>query len=135
MRRFRFFDEREQYFGNKLHFVRFGEWDEMVPPQTGRSNYVDGDIWGGTMGHQFRVPAGHRVWVVGVHAQLWRVMQQTVHKDPDAIIDEFPDGSVTSLDGAAMPESEGLQTNNPGFPGYRSGGYGFGGGVSASVEF
>ena len=28
--RFHYPDEREQYFSNRLHFVRFGEWDDMV---------------------------------------------------------------------------------------------------------
>jgi len=51
------------------------------------------------------------------------------------ILDEFPDGVVTLLDGAPMPEAEGLQTNNPGFPGYRSGGWTFVAGGSLRVEF
>ena len=33
--RFRHYDEREQAFSNRLHMVRFGEWDDMVFLHTG----------------------------------------------------------------------------------------------------
>lgn len=106
-----------------------------VPPQTGRSSYVDGDLVGLTAGHRFRFSIVKIPFEAGLHVQVWRMLDQVVHKDPAAIIDELPDGVVTRLDGAPMPEADGLQTNNPGFPGYRSGGWTVVAGGSLRVEF
>ena len=106
-----------------------------VPPQTGRTSYVDGDLVGLTAGHRFRFQVKKIPFEAGVYVQAWRMLDQVVHKDPAEIIDEFPDGVVTRLDGAALPEAEGLQTNNPGFPGYRSGGWALVAGGSLRVEF
>lgn len=106
-----------------------------VPPQTGRSSYVDGDLVGLTAGHRFRFSIQEIPFEAGLYLQAWRMLDQVVHKDPAAIIDELPDGVVTRLDGAPMPEADGLQTNNPGFPGYRSGGWAVVAGGSLRVEF
>ncbi len=96
---------------------------------------MDGDLLGLTAGHRFRFLIGKVPFEAGLYVQVWRMLDQVVHKDPSAIIDEFPDGVVTLLDGAAMPEADGLQTNNPGFPGYRSGGWTVVAGGSLRVEF
>jgi len=106
-----------------------------VPPQTGRTSYVDGDLIGLTAGHRFRFKIKKIPFEAGAYFQAWRMLDQVVHKDPQEILDEFPDGVVTLLDGAPMPEADGLQTNNPGFPGYRSGGWTFVAGGSLRVEF
>ncbi|MFH1531844.1 MAG: hypothetical protein ABIK09_14055 [Pseudomonadota bacterium] len=106
-----------------------------VPPQTGRTSDVDGDLLGLTAGHRFRFLIGKIPFEAGVTVQVWRMLDQIVYKDPDGILDEFPDGVVTLLEGAPMPEADGLQTNNPGFPGYRSGGWTFVAGGSLRMEF
>ncbi len=106
-----------------------------VPPQTGRTSYVDGDLVGLTAGHRFRFAIKEIPFEAGMYFQAWRMLDQVVHKDSGAILDEFPDGVVTRLDGAALPEADGLQTNNPGFPGYRSGGWAFVAGASLKVGF
>jgi hypothetical protein len=58
-----------------------------------------------------------------------------VHKDPSLIRDEFPDRARTLIGGQPMPEAEGLQTNNPGFPGYEFGGLALAGSVSLAYLF
>ena len=47
----------------------------------------------------------------------------------DPVIDEFP-SSVDGVSGELIEESIGLQTNNPGFPGYTSSGVVWAGGLS-----
>ena len=49
------------------------------------------------------------------------------------IVDELPN-SVSIKTGELIPESEGLQTNNPGFPGFSSHGFGFIWSISIGVE-
>jgi hypothetical protein len=39
------------------------------------------------------------------------------------ICDEVPDAAINPQTGLAYPEAQGLQTGNPGFPGYVSGGW------------
>jgi len=54
--------------------------------------------------------------------------------DPELVIDEVPDDAIDVL-GGAVPNRTGLQTNNPGFPGFESSGWIFGAGVRLAVEF
>jgi hypothetical protein len=48
------------------------------------------------------------------------------------VVDERPD-NVTDNRGMPVPEAAGLQTNNPGWPGFSSRGVLAGGGVSVSL--
>ncbi|MGB9599802.1 MAG: hypothetical protein ACPL7I_04560, partial [Myxococcota bacterium] len=48
------------------------------------------------------------------------MFKRTTYKDVGLILDEFPDDSTTLLSNSPMLEAKGLQTNNPGFPGYIS---------------
>jgi long-chain fatty acid transport protein len=48
---------------------------------------------------------------------------RAVTKRPGAahpVVDEVPDGAVDRATGLPLPEVSGLQTNNPGYPGYTS---------------
>jgi hypothetical protein len=62
-------------------------------------------------------------------------LEQTVHKDPELIRDEFADRAKTLIGGQPMPEAAGMQTNNPGFPGYTFGGFAVVGSASLSYLF
>jgi len=111
-----------------------------VPAQTGRTNYVDN--------HRVSVTSGVRTVtrILGVDVkggfqlQAHYLVPRSVTKRDDAahpVVDEFPDNAVDpSVDPSAfLPEAQGLQTNNPGYPGYRSNGWILGAGITLSADF
>jgi len=110
-----------------------------VPAQTGRTNYVDSDLLSLGLGHQFNFRLWGEAIRVDLGLQFWTMFETTVHKewDPDnpLIKDEFPDHARTLIGGQPMPEAEGLQTNNPGFPGFNAGGFAVVGSASLSYMF
>lgn len=103
-----------------------------VPPQTGRSNYADGDLYAFTAGHGFTIGLLGGALRIDLAAQGWYMAPRRVHKDPAAIRDEFPDDATDLRTGAPIPEAAGLQTNNPGFPGWEAGGWVLAGGLTAT---
>lgn len=86
-----------------------------VPAQVGRTSYADSDLLGVTFGQRVALGA----WAVDLAAQLWHQAERTTYKDPARVVDEVPDDVRSLKENRAMPEMEGLQTNNPGFPGFR----------------
>jgi long-chain fatty acid transport protein len=111
-----------------------------VPDQTGRQNYVDNTRLGllaGIKGHTRML--GSRV-SGGFFLQGHRLLERSVEKDLDAanpVFDEFPDNAVNpTVDPRAfLPEAQGLQTNNPGYPGFSSSGFVIAAGVSMRMNF
>jgi long-chain fatty acid transport protein len=111
-----------------------------VPDQTGRTNYVDNDraSASGGLALAFRWPAvGLRV---GLGAQVHRLRPRDTVKlvlpsggAADLVIDELPDDSVR----ASLPATgrDGLQTNNPGWPGFGSAGWIVAAGTQLSLTF
>ncbi len=92
-----------------------------VPEQTGRANYVDNDRVTLSTGYEMR-PAPR--WSVGMSAAAHVLLPRSHIKDPaaeDPVFDEYPD-STHIFTGAFIPQSDGFQTNNPGFPGFSSSG-------------
>ncbi len=98
-----------------------------VPDQTGRTNYVDNDRL------LFALGAGRDFELFGIDLtidfamQLQLLLQRDTYKKQLAQIPLCAEG-VEGLcdevrDDAASPETLGLQTGNPGFPGFSSGGY------------
>ena len=53
--------------------------------------------------------------------------------DNSAVKEVRPDGSIVTSTGAPVAGSQGLQTNNPGWPGFSSGGWMWGGAVTLSM--
>jgi long-chain fatty acid transport protein len=110
-----------------------------VPLQTGRTNYVDNDRISTGAGFDYGFKAFKLEWRVGAQAQLHMLMERYQHKlDPSTstdgtqVRDEFPDDAIDSR-GRPIPSAAGLQTNNPGWPGFSSAGMLFGGGVNLAV--
>lgn len=113
-----------------------------VPEQTGRTNYVDNDRYGAVMGGSYELPRlqsglGFRF---GAQAQVHMLSARHHEKsDPqggdDRVIDEWPDDSVDVTTGQVIAEASGLQTNNPGWPGYRSRGFLIGGMLTAAMSY
>ncbi|HEX3771265.1 MAG TPA: hypothetical protein VHV30_10390 [Polyangiaceae bacterium] len=115
-----------------------------VPLQTGRSDYVDNDRAGMTAGIDVAFSILHKPVHVGAQAQAYWLIprHQTklptpgapdgVNRTPALVTDEVPDDSQVA--GIPLAGSQGLQTNNPGWPGFGSSGAIFGGGLYFSVQ-
>jgi hypothetical protein len=115
-----------------------------VPPQTGRTNYVDDDRLGASLGSDVRFT----LWGtdVRVGAQLqghWLLYRHQTklptptspdgrNHTPELVKDEVPDDAQIS--GEPVAGVKGLQTNNPGWPGFGSTGVVLGGGVHLAVS-
>ncbi len=103
-----------------------------VPEQTGRSNYVDNDRFGVGVGGDvtLRLPTVVRP---GLQFFADRLVPRSNTKDPSLLVDELPDHAVYSGSLAPVAGAHGLQTNNPGWPGFSSGGWVWGASVSLSI--
>lgn len=118
-----------------------------VPSQTGRTNYVDNDryAFGGTVHYKIRF-AETMSLRLGVQGQLHILPERTQAKiDPklppyngqsysQLVQDEWLDGAVNNRD-QVIQESFGLQTNNPGWPGFSSKGTIYGAGVNVALLY
>jgi hypothetical protein len=114
-----------------------------VPPQTGRSNYVDNDRISSSLGAQYRFTVLHTDFWIGVQAQVHKLLERHQTKlptptspdgtnlAPNRVKDELPDDAQIS--GEPVASAAGLQTNNPGWPGFTSGGWILGGTLTLSV--
>ncbi len=103
-----------------------------VPIQSGRTSFVDNARVGVQTGYTWELPLATGVLSLGATAMIQALLERRQEKDAHAgrpVVDEFP-GSVDVQSGEAIAASSGLQTNNPGFPGYRSSGWLFGGGLT-----
>jgi long-chain fatty acid transport protein len=104
-----------------------------VPPQRGRTNYVDNDRASGSVGTQYDFRLFGWPMNVGAQLQVHRLVPRHQAKlatptradgavlAPERVKDELPDDAQKS--GSPVAGAEGLQTNNPGWPGFASGGY------------
>jgi hypothetical protein len=126
--------------GESLGYVDATFVPSPVPRQSGRSNYVDN--------HRVSVTTGIRAVteILGVsikggfQLQAHQLIARHTSKNPDAadpVLDEFPDNAVdpTVDPSAFLPEAQGLQSNNPGYPGFSSEGWIFGAGITMSADF
>jgi long-chain fatty acid transport protein len=118
-------------YKNARAFVDMRYVPSPVPTQVARSNYVDNDRVGIGFGGDvllalMKLRPGFQVFAD-------RFVPRTNQKDDSRIIDEVPDGSTLSATGAPVAGSQGLQTNNPGWPGFSSGGWLWGGAVTLSM--
>lgn len=110
-----------------------------VPPQTGRTNYADSDRLGASGGIETTFTLWGSHFRAGVDLLAHRVFYTHATKfndpsNPELVIDEVPDDAVDVL-GTAVPNRGGLQTNNPGFPGFAFGGWILGGGARLAIEY
>jgi hypothetical protein len=114
-----------------------------VPEQRGRSNYVDNDRVTGSLGAEYRFTLFNKEVSVGAQLQVHRLVPRYQSKlrtptspdgkniAPERVKDELPDDAQKS--GEPIAEAAGLQTNNPGWPGFASGGWITGGSLYVSV--
>lgn len=101
-----------------------------VPLQTGRTNYVDNDRFGTVGGatYTMAVEDWDLSFRFGAQAQLHVLRERHQSKlvpepgNPNLVVDEFPDDSPNPQTGEPEEAAAGLQTNNPGWPGFASDG-------------
>lgn len=119
-----------------------------VPLQTGRTNYVDNDRFAFAAGvsYQLDIPGTASKLRLGAQGQIHLLpIRRQTKIDPTAppyagdrysqlVQDEWVDGAVNSR-GEEIEASYGLQTNNPGWPGFSSKGMIIGAGVSVSMLY
>jgi hypothetical protein len=114
-----------------------------VPLQTGRSNYVDNDRIGAGAGFDYAFSWLHTSMRVGLQAQAYWLVPRHQSKiptppEPDGlnhypalVVDEVPDDAQVA--GVPLAGARGLQTNNPGWPGFASQGAIVAGGLFLTV--
>lgn len=93
-----------------------------VPEQIGRTSYVDPDQIAAAISGLYTLS---KSVTLQLQAQGHRLLLRRDTKDERAlnpVLDELPD-SIDPQTGDALDASRGLQTNNPGFPGYQSEGW------------
>ncbi|MCX7945084.1 MAG: outer membrane protein transport protein [Deltaproteobacteria bacterium] len=112
-----------EYSDKKTFRFGFAYYPTPVPPQIGRTNFVDNDLIAASIGYKYDFRLLNREFTFNTMAQVFYMAKRITYKDPTLILDEFPDDSTTLLSNSPMLEAKGLQTNNPGFPGYEAGGY------------
>jgi hypothetical protein len=126
--------------GESLGYVDATFVPSPVPRQSGRSNYVDNHRVSFTTGIRavneilgVRIKGGFQLQAHHLIAR--HTTKDLGHQTP--VSDEFPDNSVNpTVDPSAfLPDAQGLQTNNPGFPGFSSEGWIFGAGITVSADF
>ncbi len=105
-----------------------------VPPQTGKESYVDNDRIGAIIGGEYHFPIAKLRFKVGLQAQAQRLIWRHQTKNDALITDELPNDAVDSH-GTPIPGAAGLQTNNPGWPGFASDGWILGGALTASLLY
>ena len=107
-----------------------------VPDQTGRTNYVDNSRLVASVGIEGPVKFLGRDLEAGVTVFGSYFIPREVTKDPNAanpVLDEFPDNSIDIRTGLPAAGAAGLQTNNPGYPGWKSTGYMVGAGATFRI--
>jgi hypothetical protein len=122
-----------QVLGSVRAFADLRYVPSPVPEQVGRSNYVDNDRAGLALGGDVAIDLGPAKLRLGVQLFFDRFLPRSNTKDDARILDELPDGSVFGSTHTPVPGAQGLQTNNPGWPGYSSAGWLWGGAVTLSL--
>jgi hypothetical protein len=107
-----------------------------VPDQTGRTNYVDNSRLVASAGVEGAVTFFGRELEAGVTLFGSYFLPREVTKDSNAtnpVLDEYPNTSIDISTGQQAAGTAGLQTNNPGYPGWRSTGYMLGAGATFRI--
>jgi hypothetical protein len=139
---------RHVYDGRLTSFLDAAYEPTPVPLQTGRTNYVDNDRYslGGGVNYEFPLSGFKAKLRFGLQGQVHLLTERSQTKlDPTSsayagkmysqlVVDEWKDGSTNNR-GEVIPESNGLQTNNPGWPGFSSQGTIWGAGLHVALLY
>ena len=137
----------------KYHAIKtgldLGYFMSPVPKQDGRTNYVDNARLSIAAGFSYTWDLPKEMQLeLGGNLQAHIMLERTTEKlegEANSIgkggttVDEFPDSVCDGFGdcpaGTPIKESEGFQTNNPGYPGYKSSGQIFTGGIWLTLYF
>jgi long-chain fatty acid transport protein len=142
------FGVRHVYDGRLTSFLDAGYRPTPVPLQTGRTNYVDNDRYslGGGVNYECPLSGFKAKLRFGLQGQVHLLTERSQTKiDPTSppyagkmysqlVVDEWKDGTTNNR-GEVIPESYGLQTNNPGWPGFSSKGTIWGAGLNVALLY
>ncbi len=108
-----------------------------VPGQPGRKNYVDNDRAGVATGGSCPFSLWGANFTVGAQLQVQFLLAREVRKVDFLVRDEVPDDAEGRSGISAVPYdgAPGLQTNNPGWPGYNTDGVLIGAGAHIGLAF
>ena len=107
-----------------------------VPDQTGRTNYVDNSRVVSSASIESPVRLLGRDVEAGFYLFGSMFIPRSADKDPLAahpVVDEYPDSATVIRTGLPATDTAGLQSNNPGYPGFDSRGYMLGLGVCLRI--
>lgn len=141
-----------EYTLRERHSFRVGGGFEPspVPEQTGRTSYVDNDRLMLSVGTGHDWVFGESVLSLAWYAQLHGLFERETVKDDSqladgsyprcapgitVVCDEVPDNTINSSTGRPYAVAQGLQTGNPGWPGFSSGGWLASLGLEVSWQF
>ncbi|HKP64733.1 MAG TPA: hypothetical protein VJV78_48685 [Polyangiales bacterium] len=132
-------------FGRMSSALDFSYVPTPVPLQRGRTNYVDNDRISGALGADYLLTLWSTDLTLGAQVQMHRLVPRHQAKlrtptrpdgavlAPERVKDEVPDDAQKS--GEPVEGAEGLQTNNPGWPGFASGGWIYGAVLYLKIGF
>ncbi|MAD61746.1 MAG: hypothetical protein CMH49_09610 [Myxococcales bacterium] len=117
-----------------------------IPEQSGRSNYVDNNrfVLSVGSGHEIKIQGKSLTlsWHFQFHGLINRGHQKALsnsyelcQSDTQSLCDEVDDSMINPSTQMPYPEAQGLQTGNPGFPGYAHGGLILQAGIEISWRF
>lgn len=104
-----------------------------VPDQNGRTNYVDSNRIVASLAFDTPTSVLGASFGMGFYLSGQLLLKRSVTKSPNAanpVIDEVPDNATDIVKNQPLPGAKGLQTNNPGYPGWSAQGWMLGGGVA-----
>ncbi len=104
-----------------------------VPAQNGRTNYVDSSRVVASLAFDTPTSVLGASFGMGFYLSGQLLLQTSATKSASAahpVIDEVPDNATDIVKNQPLPGAQGLQTNNPGYPGWSAQGWMLGGGVA-----
>ena len=137
-----------QYLFHSGQMLRFGaRWEPSpIPEQRGRSNFVDNDRYVLSLGSGHEINIQGKQLILSWHAQFHGLIGRSHQKDllesygpcetqSSSLCDEVNDELIDPTTRQPFDQAQGLQTGNPGFPAYSSGGSIFQIGMEVSWTF
>jgi hypothetical protein len=122
-----------QHFGDARAWLDLRYVPSPVPDQVGRTNYVDNTRIGLVAGVDLKTNLVQTRLRPGLAFFVDRLIPRHATKDDSRLVDELPDGAVFGSTHDPVPGAKGLQTNNPGWPGFGSRGWVYGATVTLSM--
>jgi hypothetical protein len=118
--------------GQARSFIDLQYVPTPVPEQISNTNYVDNNRVGISTGGDLELKLGSFRFRPGVQLFVDRFINRQNTKDDSLITDQLPAGSYVQSTHQPIPAT-GLVTNNPGWPGFASLGWLWGGALTVSV--